>query len=160
MSLYTSGTSGAAKGVQLSHYNCVAEAKVFTTVAKAIPAVAISLVSARHLVAVSIHRITAQVIISVQRPYSRLGAVYFMPKYEIVSLLENIQRFQITDMITNPRIIEGLANDPNVRSGRYDLSSLKNIGDGGRKIASRMYRDVAATHPSIININVLWGMME
>ena len=49
---------------------------------------------------------------------------YIMRQYEINRMLENIERFRITELHLVPPIIVAMTKHPAVKSGKYDISSV------------------------------------
>lgn len=84
--------------------------------------------------------------------------VYIMPKFDFVDLLENIQKFRITDLAMVPPIAVMVAKHPIVK--KYDLSSIESIGSGAAPLGSEASREVEKVWGGRMNLKQGWGMSE
>jgi len=84
--------------------------------------------------------------------------VYIMSKFDFVQVLENIQRFRITDFAMVPPIAIMVAKHPVVK--KYDLSSVESIGCGSAPLGSEASRELERVWGGKINLKQGWGMTE
>ena len=76
--------------------------------------------------------------------------VYIMTKFDFVELLENIQRFKITDLAMVPPIAVMIAKHPVVK--KYDLSSIEAIGSGAAPLGAEASREVEKVWGGRLNL--------
>lgn len=116
---YTGGTTGRSKGVMLSHRNLVCNnfnvISVFDYQA-----------GARYLHAPPMFHIADCVAVFGQ---TQIGnSHYFIPMFTPEGTMEAIQRWQITDTLLVPTMVNMTVNHPRV--AEFDLSSLKRLAYG------------------------------
>lgn len=117
---YSSGTSGIAKGVMLTHRNLVAQlCQAESTLTQYSDATVLALLPFFH--------IYGMVLILLLGLRSGSGLVSMM-RFELEPFLECIQKYKVTYAPLVPPIVLALAKHPIV--DKYDLSSLQNIGSG------------------------------
>jgi 4-coumarate--CoA ligase len=76
-------------------------------------------------------------------------------------MLEDIQKFKVDYLILVPPIFIALAKHPAVRSGKYDLSSVTNIGCGAAPLGREVIEAVQALwSPGVVQIQQGWGLTE
>lgn len=117
--LYTSGTTGAPKGVMLTHRNLYSNA-----------AAALSLMTDRErgttigvLPLAHIYGFTTANVL-----YMHGGSVVIMPKYELRAVCEAIEKHKVEGFSAVPAMIHNMVTDP--ATAEYDLSSLEAVGSG------------------------------
>lgn len=76
--------------------------------------------------------------------------VYIMTKFDFVELLENIQRFKITDLAMVPPIAVMIAKHPVVK--KYDLSSIEAVGSGAAPLGAEASREVEKVWGGRLNL--------
>src|SRR5436309_367423 len=117
---YSSGTTGFAKGVMLTHRNLVAN--LIQTAA--------------------VHRVTGEDRIIAVLPFFHIygmqvvmnlalwqgATLVTMPRFELEPFLRLLQAYRITRAFVVPPLVLALANDPAV--DRYDVSSLRGVMSG------------------------------
>ncbi len=100
----------------------------------------------------------AQVLYLVVAP-SLETPVYIMQKFDFIQMLENLQRFRITDLILVPPIVVALAKSPATR--HYDLSSVVRISSGAAPLGREISMDLENIFkPRNVNVKQGWGMTE
>jgi 4-coumarate--CoA ligase len=76
-------------------------------------------------------------------------------------MLEDVQRFRIDSLVLVPPIVVALAKHPAVRSGKYDLSSVKSIACGAAPLRKEIIAEVEALWPrGVMRISQGWGLTE
>ncbi len=84
--------------------------------------------------------------------------VYILPKFDLLQVLESIQRFRITDLILVPPIAVLMAKHPAVK--KYDLSSLEHVGCGAGPVSRETAVLIEKRLGTGINVKQGWGMTE
>ncbi len=172
---YSSGTTGVPKGVEITHYNYVANAEQVIALASLRPDFQERRKTSRWLCALpmyhaygihphnffqnlSTNNIQGQTFFITIGP--KLGIpVYIMPKFDFLQLLSHVQRFKITELSLVPPIVVALAKHPDVKN--FDLSSVRNIGSGAAPLSQSVAEEVNKLWPSgEINLKQGWGMTE
>ena len=80
--------------------------------------------------------------------------VYIMSKFDFVELLDNIQKFQITELAMVPPIAVMIAKHPIVK--KYNLSSIEAIGCGAAPLGSEASREVEKVWENRMNLKQGW----
>lgn len=81
-----------------------------------------------------------------------------MAKFDFVQMLENVQKYKITDLSLVPPIAVMLAKHPIVK--KYDLSSVDSIGCGAAPLGSEASRELEKVWDGRLNLKQGWGMTE
>ncbi|KAK9691171.1 hypothetical protein RND81_09G180900 [Saponaria officinalis] len=149
--LYSSGTTGASKGVVLSHRNFIT-ASLMVTVDQEIDGeldyVFLCVIPMFHVFGLS-------VII-----YSQLqkgNAVVTMAKFDFEMMLKAIEKYRITHLWVVPPIILALVKHSSVN--KFDLSSLKQIGSGAAPLGKEIMSECSKKLPHVL-IMQGYGMTE
>ena len=163
--VYTSGTSGIAKGIEVSHFNFVATCTQFNFGVSRQPAMTKEYEESRSLCVTGMHRVVAQTIFAVLVPQGQWGTGYIMPKFNYLSMVDNITKFQITLLITGPAVLEALARDPLVSDGSRSLRSLRMIRVGGARVRTNLCGDFVRVFDALdkkgeLLVGEAWGMTE
>jgi acyl-CoA synthetase (AMP-forming)/AMP-acid ligase II len=126
--LYSSGTTGVPKGVQLSHGSIVANL--------AQTADALDLSEDDTLVAVApfFHALGFSVLMNTGMAVG--ATVVSLPRFDLEAFLQAIQDHRVTATIIVPPIALALARHPVV--DRYDLSSLRFVGCGAAPLGKEI----------------------
>ncbi|PKX94054.1 acyl--CoA ligase [Aspergillus novofumigatus IBT 16806] len=157
---YSSGTTGRPKGVEITHKNYVANMLQYNYMFYLSPDWKERSARARWLCFLPMYHAMAQNIF-IAAALSREAAVYIMPKFDFIKMLEYVEKFRISDLILVPPVVVALAKHPAVKSGKYDLSSVETIGSGAAPLGREVCEEVEALWPpGRINVKQGWGMTE
>ena len=130
---YSSGTTGLAKGVMLTHYNLVANCSQALTVE--IPSedeVLIGVLPFFHIYG----------MVVILNMGLHLGqTIVSMPRFDLEQFLELLQKYEVTRGYLVPPIILALAKHPLV--DKYDLSKLKLLNSGAAPLGEDVARACA-----------------
>lgn len=134
---YTSGTTGRAKGVMLTHANIytnsicmVAEGAVGTGCVGLHAAPMFHLADGAFMNAM----------------FAGGGCHVVVPQFEPVAVLETIRRERVSDMLLVPVMIQMVVDHP--KRPEYDLSSVRNVLYGASPIAEALLDRAMAAFPS------------
>ena len=162
---YSSGTTGRSKGVEISHSNYVANCVQSRAHQDRRVKTAEEKESEAWLAFLPMYHAMAQTNFVVHVPLIA-AKLYVMPKFDFVKMLDAIQRYRITYFLVVPPIIVAMAKHPDVRRGKWDLSSIRQVTTGAAplgKEASREFEslwDGKKLAGQEINIKQAWGMTE
>lgn len=154
---YSSGTTGVPKGVMISHRNYVSNCLQHQYLSQLYPDAKERAARAKWLCFLPMYHAMAQTIF-LSGGVMRQIPVYIMPKFDFVELLENIQKFKITDFTMVPPIAVMVAKHPVVK--KYDLSSIEAIGSGAAPLGSEASRELEKVWDGRLNLKQGWGMSE
>ncbi|KAK5949814.1 hypothetical protein OHC33_009203 [Knufia fluminis] len=154
---YSSGTTGVPKGVMVTHRNYISNCIQHNHLATLYPNAAERAARARWVCFLPLYHAMAQTIY-LSGGVMRQIPVYIMTKFDFVELLENIQKFKITDLAMVPPIAVMVAKHPVVK--KYDLSSIEAIGSGAAPLGSEASREVEKVWGGRLNLKQGWGMTE
>ncbi|KAF4954804.1 hypothetical protein FSARC_12021 [Fusarium sarcochroum] len=155
---YSSGTTGIPKGVEISHYNHVANSCGVTTFHKLDPDFEARRQRAAALCFLPMYHAFSQGYFITSFPYERVP-VYIMPSFDFPKMLAHIQAFRITKLLAVPPILVVMSKHPLAR--RADLSSIDMIASGAAPLAKDTQREIAGMIPmgeSVVRQG--WGMTE
>nr|ADG46006.1 4-coumarate coenzyme A ligase [Isatis tinctoria] len=149
--LYSSGTTGISKGVELTHGNFVA-ASLMTTMDQ-------DLMGEYHgvfLCFLPMFHVFGLAVIA----YSQLqrgNALISMARFELEALLKNIEKYRVTQLWVVPPVFLALSKQSIVK--KYDLSSLKYIGSGAAPLGKDLMEECGKNIPNIVLMQG-YGMTE
>ena len=155
---YSSGTTGAPKGVEISHYSYVANGVGVIYVSDMNPDAEAQRDRARVLCFLPLYHAFAQTYFVAN--FARLGVpVYVMPSFDFVNMLTYIQRYRITALTCVPPIVVALAKHPLV--AKFDLSSLETIACGAAPLSREVAVETENRFPrGQVALRQGWGMTE
>ncbi|CAH8385812.1 unnamed protein product [Eruca vesicaria subsp. sativa] len=149
--LYSSGTTGVSKGVELTHGNFIAASLMVTMDQE--------LMGEYHGVFLCFlpmfHGFGLAVI-----AYSQLqkGSVLVsLARFELELLLKNIEKYRVTWLWVVPPVFLALAKQSVVK--KYDLSSLKYIGSGAAPLGKDLMEECGRNIPNVVLMQG-YGMTE
>ncbi|TVY37545.1 Acyl-CoA ligase, partial [Lachnellula subtilissima] len=155
---YSSGTSGLPKGVMISHRNVISNvlqlANYEAPVRSKRPAkdrteVALALLPLSHIYGL--------VVIAHTGTY-RGDEGIILPKFELTSYLNAIQKFKISNLFLVPPIIIQMAKNQPACS-KYDLSSVTGIFTGAAPLGAETAQELQHIYPSW-KIRQAYGLTE
>jgi 4-coumarate--CoA ligase len=155
---YSSGTTGVAKGVMITHANYVANASQQANFSQQDPEYEAKKARQRYLCFLPMYHAMAQAIFVVGAPKQRI-VVYMMSKFDFLAMLQCVAKFRITDLVLVPPVVVAMVKHPLTKT--FDLSSVETVGSG----AAPLGREVCAEFEKLwpegkVNIKQGWGMTE
>ncbi|CAD6202109.1 unnamed protein product [Miscanthus lutarioriparius] len=149
--LYSSGTTGASKGVILTHRNFISAAAMMTADQDALgegPNVFLCFLPMFHIFGLSVITFAQM---------QRGNSVVVMSRFDMDSVMAAVQRHRVTHLFCVPPVMIALAKLGSV--GKYDLSSLRFIGSGAAPLGKDVMEGVAKNFPEAV-IAQGYGMTE
>ncbi|KFK32221.1 hypothetical protein AALP_AA6G213500 [Arabis alpina] len=149
--LYSSGTTGVSKGVELTHGNFIA-ASLMVTMDQ-------DLMGWNHgvfLCFLPMFHVFGLAVIT----YSQLqrgNAVISMAKFELELVLKNIEKYRVTHLWVVPPVFIALTKYKNVK--KFDLSSLKYLASGAAPLGKDLMEECARNMPNLV-LTQGYGMTE
>ena len=134
---YTSGTTGRAKGVMLTHTN------IYTNSICMVAEGAVSIGCVGLHAAPMFHLADGAFMNAM---FAGNGCHVIVPQFDPVSVLETMQRERVTDVLLVPVMIQMVVDHP--KRAEYDLSSMKNVVYGASPIAEALLDRAMAAFPS------------
>jgi 4-coumarate--CoA ligase len=155
---YSSGTTGVPKGVEITHYNYVANCTQFIHQIQLDPDELQQRSRDRQICFLPLYHAMAQTIFLAVRPKRRVP-VWIMRKYTLPNLLENIERFRINDLLLVPPVLVAIAKSPITRT--YDLTSVERVMCGAAPLGRETCEIFEQLWPAgQVNVKQGWGMTE
>lgn len=159
--LYSSGTTGIPKGVELSHYSLTANIRQLDFLFNLDPrfkADENNSLNQRMFCPLPMYHSLGLLFYSTLALYRHIP-VYILKKYSLTGMLKAIQDHRITELTLVPPMVVAMAKSPESRE--YDLSSVLKIQAG----AAPMSRDTCAEFEKLwphgqVNVKQAWGMTE
>ncbi|KAK1593223.1 AMP-binding enzyme [Colletotrichum navitas] len=155
---YSSGTTGVPKGVEISHYNYVANGAGVVKVSALEKDYEAFVARSAGLCFLPLYHAYAQTYFVAN--FAKQGIpVYIMPNFDFLKMLTYIQRYRITHLATVPPILVALAKHP--ATAKFDLSSLEVVGSGAAPLAADIARQTErALKKDDLIVRQGWGMTE
>eukprot|EP00249_Psilotum_nudum_P013693 c24460_g3_i1 orf=611-2299(+) len=150
---YSSGTTGFPKGVMLTHRSLI------SSIAQQVDGDNPNLYVAPEDVVLCvlpmfhIYSLNSVILCSLRAG----AAIAIMPKFEIVALLELIQKCKVTMALVVPPILLALARNPIVE--KYDVSSIRVLKSGAAPLAKDLEDVIKARFPRAVT-GQGYGMTE
>ena len=144
--LYSSGTTGASKGVILTHRNFISAAPMITADQDTHgegPNVFLCFLPMFHIFGMSVVTLGQ---------LQRGNTVVVMARFDVDAVLAAVERHRVTYLFCAPPVMIALAKHGS--GGRYDLSSLRCIGSGAAPLGKDVMQAVAEKFPNAEIIQV------
>ncbi|KAG6417877.1 hypothetical protein SASPL_120074 [Salvia splendens] len=149
--LYSSGTTGASKGVVLTHRNFIAATQMSTADVERLGVVD----SVFLCVLPMCHVFGLAVVLLAQL---QLGStIVSMSKFDFELVLRSVEKYRVTQLWVVPPIILALAKNGLVKE--YDMSSLKHLGSGAAPLSKELMQECAKKFP-LADVMQGYGMTE
>ncbi|KAF3009831.1 hypothetical protein E8E13_010345 [Curvularia kusanoi] len=155
---YSSGTTGVAKGVMITHRNYVANCSQQIHMQEQSPTYKERLPKTRLLCFLPLYHAMAQAIFSVNAMKQRVP-VYMMNKFDFLEMLTYVQKYRITDLVLVPPVVVAMAKHPATR--KFDLSSVEKVSSGAAPLGREASQEFERLWPDgRVNVKQGWGMTE
>lgn len=152
---YSSGTTGFAKGVMITHRNYVSNACQSLCFSKNLDG---SLKRRLQIALLPMYHAAAQSTYCISSVKSR-SSIYIMPKFDFLKMLEYVQKYRIRDLNLAPPIVVAMAKHPATK--KYDLSSVENVTCGAAPLGREIMAEFERLWPSgNVRLTNAWGMTE
>ncbi|SOV06577.1 related to 4-coumarate-CoA ligase [Ustilago sp. UG-2017a] len=149
--VFSSGTSGKPKGVQLVHGNITAvTTAIVTTFSDAIGS------NDRYVAVLPMFHIFGLVKNIMKGVYTGAESVV-LPRFDLDVFCSAVEKFKCNVSYVVPPILVLLAKDP--RAKKYNLKSLKWVMSGAAPLGAELSLEVEATHPGL-KVTQGWGLSE
>jgi len=153
--IYSSGTTGLPKGVELSHRSIISNMMQLEKIQLADKSIrtrnCLCVVPMYHALGLGYYIFFA--------PKWGLKT-YLMERYNLPDMLDHIQRFKITELVLVPPILVAMAKHPSVRDGTCDISSVQKVLAGAAPIGMEVTKQFEDLFNGKILIRQAWGMSE
>ncbi|OAL56027.1 4-coumarate-CoA ligase 2 [Pyrenochaeta sp. DS3sAY3a] len=154
---YSSGTTGLPKGVEISHRNQVANTEALIHLVKLDPEYGPKNKRTTVLLFWPMFHAMAQTLLIMSM--KRGNAIYVMRKFNFREMLQNIQKFRVTDLVLVPPIVINMVKDPQVQG--FDLSSVERVSCGAAPLSRQMCEEFEKLWPKgNVYVKQGWGMTE
>lgn len=155
---YSSGTTGVAKGVMISHKNYVANCSQQVHLRSQATDYETKKLSKKYLCFLPMYHAMAQTHFCVNAPKLRIP-VYMMAKFDFLEMLQYTQKYKITDLVLVPPVVVAMAKHPATK--KFDLSSVTDVGSGAAPLGREISEEFERLWPSgQVNVKQGWGMTE
>ncbi|KAF2686857.1 4-coumarate-CoA ligase-like protein [Lentithecium fluviatile CBS 122367] len=155
---YSSGTTGVAKGVMITHKNYVANCLQQIHIGKQIDNYEAKRQRQRGLCFLPLFHAMSQAVFAVNAPVQRVP-VYMMPKFDFLEMLQCVQKYRITDLTLVPPVVVAMAKHPATK--KFDLSSVERVGSGAAPLGREICEELEKLWPDgRVNVKQGWGMTE
>ncbi|KZM20837.1 4-coumarate--CoA ligase [Ascochyta rabiei] len=155
---YSSGTTGVAKGVMITHRNYVANCTQQIYMQTLSPKYQQSLPKKRLLCFLPMYHAMAQAIFCVNAIKQRIP-VYVLQKFDFLEMLTYVQKYGITDLVLVPPVLVAMAKHPATK--KFDLSSVENVSSGAAPLGREASQEFEKLWKNgQVNVRQGWGMTE
>ncbi|KFA69821.1 hypothetical protein S40285_02448 [Stachybotrys chlorohalonatus IBT 40285] len=153
---YSSGTSGLPKAVMVSHHNIIANVLQLCTF-ESVSRRALGIDTQVVLGILPFSHIYGLTLLALAAPYRGDGLVV-LPRFELASYLDAVQRFRIEQLsVVPPILIQMMGNQDVCR--KYDLSSVRLVYSGAAPLGSEVMDDLQRVYPEW-HLSQGYGMTE
>jgi len=170
--LYTSGTTGRPKGAINTHRNIIALNRLQTWHGLRLMKIAMATAAAEGgaatnapplgnctLITSPLFHLSGLYTGAVTLLASGVKTVYMAGRFDPVAAMEIIQREKVTSWGPMGTVALRVMNHPDV--GRYDLSSIRQLGSGGAPISAEVQRQMREVFPNArASLGLGYGMTE
>jgi acyl-CoA synthetase (AMP-forming)/AMP-acid ligase II len=154
---YSSGTTGVAKGVMITHRNHVANTCQMNYTDMLADDEEIRK-KKKLLCFLPMYHAMAQAIFCFGAVKQRIP-VYMMPKFDFVEMLQNVAKYRITNLILVPPVVVAMAKHPATK--KFDLSSVIGASSGAAPLGTAAINEFEKIWPNgQINVKQGYGMTE
>ncbi|KAI0871294.1 hypothetical protein GGS24DRAFT_492328 [Hypoxylon argillaceum] len=153
---YSSGTSGLPKAVMIAHRNVIAnmmQIRWYEDAGRRRNGIE----TQTQIGLLPLSHIYGLVVIASTGPYRGDGTIV-LPRFELTTFFESIQKFRIRFMHLVPPIIIQMLRNPEVCS-KHDLSSVRFIYTGAAPLGAETHEDMLRAFPKI-TVGQGYGMTE
>ncbi|KAH5583076.1 hypothetical protein HBI24_107880 [Parastagonospora nodorum] len=155
---YSSGTTGVAKGVMITHRNYVSNCSQQVHMSSQEPEYYQRLPKKRYLCFLPMYHAMAQAIFAVGAAKQRIP-VYMMAKFDFVEMLTYVAKYRITDLVLVPPVVVAMAKHPATK--QFDLTSVESVGSGAAPLGREVCEEFEKLWPDgRVNVKQGWGMTE
>ncbi len=147
MLIYTGGTTGRSKGVQLTHANIIANGMAF----------GLAIGARREQTYLHAAPMFHSADLLAMGWFLQGAAQCFLPAFSPGAFLDAIQQFRVGAVVTVPTMLIATVSDP--AFGKYDLSSWKTLIYGAAPMAIEWIERVAKAFPNA-NFSNSYGLTE
>ncbi|XP_014562276.1 hypothetical protein COCVIDRAFT_21847 [Bipolaris victoriae FI3] len=155
---YSSGTTGMAKGVMITHRNYVSNCVAQLQVPQQQEGWEELRPRKRFLIFLPMYHAMAQSWFGMCALKLRVP-VYMMAKFDLLQMLEYVQKYRITDLVLVPPIIVLMAKHPETK--KFDLSSVEEVNSGAAPLGGQIKQEFERLWPpGKISVRNGWGMTE
>ncbi|GER26131.1 4-coumarate--CoA ligase family protein [Striga asiatica] len=145
--LYSSGTTGASKGVVSTHRNLIATVQTIVNRFK--------LEEGRQTFICTVPMFHIYGLVAFATGLIAAGStVVILSKFEMDEMLLAIQRFSASYLPLVPPILVAMVNNADSIRKKYDLSSLQSVLSGGAPLSKEVIEGFSARYP---NVTILQG---
>ena len=157
--IYSSGTTGLPKGVEASHYNIVANITQIIYVQGLDPRNNAG-PNTRTLCFLPLYHGLGLMYYTWVAPKRGLR-VYLMERFNLLEMVEYIQRYRITELLMVPPVVLAMSQHPLIKGGKYDLSSIVKVVCGAAPLGMETTIQFEKLWPNgAVKVRQAWGMSE
>jgi len=139
--LYSSGTTGRVKGVQLTHRNLIALIAGFYQVRTA------RKTKNRPISLFTLPLFHVFGFFMLLRAVSMAETMVVMPRFDFQKMLAAIEKYRVAYMPVSPPLVVAMAKSE--LTDKYDLSSLESLGCGGAPLGKEVAERFKARFPNV-----------
>ena len=139
--IYSSGSTGFPKGVEMSHYQLIASIVQSRDTTATMPQEILAGLSASaFLCYMSMSQVVGQTAACINFP-NQNRPIIIPNRGDFVSVMENISKFQTTSLFINPSFLIAMNKRPELRERLKEISSLRLLTPIGSPVDYEQYKD-------------------